>query len=190
MRKSLWIISVIALFALIGCQKQEAAFQPDTFSDKDKCIVNLQNNKTLCYGDSRADVEAILQDGGDNGRPLVLYSSGVRVAYRDDIAVGFQLIEGSEGKYETARGARVGMSKAEVMELYGFKYAHEATPNNLDYAYDMKKGEFVDKTQVFSGDVQLKREQIFLVDAMFDGNKDGAASLIGLVDQKMAIFME
>ncbi|SFS73176.1 hypothetical protein [Paenibacillus sp. BC26] len=119
-----------------------------------------------------------------------MYPSGVRVAYRGDVAVGFQLMEGSEGVYQTARGARIGMSKADIMNLYGFNYAYEATPNNLDYAYDMKTGKFVDKMQVFSAAVQQKREQIFLVSAMFDGNKGGAASQIGLIDQKMAIFLE
>lgn len=129
-------------------------------------------------------------ENGDSGHPLVMYPSGVRVAYRGDVAVGFQLMEGSEGVYQTARGARIGMSKADIMNLYGFNYAYEATPNNLDYAYDMKTGKFVDKMQVFSAAVQQKREQIFLVSAMFDGNKGGAASQIGLIDQKMAIFLE
>ncbi|WP_018759927.1 hypothetical protein [Paenibacillus terrigena] len=190
MRINLWMISVIELFAISGCRGQKTSFQADTFSDKDKCIVSIQNSKALCYGDSRADIEAIIQDGGDSGHPFVIYHSGVRVAYRGDVAVGFQLLEGSEDVYQTARGARVGMSKAEVMNLYGHKYAYEATPNNLDYAYDMKTGKFVEKTQVFSGAVQEKREQIFLVSAMFDGNQGGAASQIGLIDQKMAIFLE
>ncbi|MFD2379733.1 hypothetical protein ACFSWD_01625 [Paenibacillus xanthanilyticus] len=184
------MISVIALLAISGCGAEKTLFQADTFSDKDKCIVTIQNNKSLCYGDSRKDIEAIIQEDGDSGHPFVMYPSGVRVAYRGDVAVGLQLLEGSEGVYQTARGAHVGMSKAEVMNLYGLNYAYEATPNNLDYAYDMKTGKFVDKTHVFSAAVQLKREQIFLVSAMFDGNKGGAASQIGLIDQKMAIFLE
>lgn len=114
----------------------------------------------------------------------------MRVAYRGDVAVGFQLMEGSEGVYQTARDARVGMSKADVMKLYGHNYSYEATQNNLDYACDMKTGKFVDKAQVFSVAVQQKREEIFLVYAMFDGNKGGVASQIGLIDQKMAIFLE
>lgn len=190
-RKNLWMFSVIALFVISGCGgAQKTSFQADIFSDKDKCIVSIQNSKTLCYGDSRADIEAIIQDGGDSGHPLVMYHSGLRVAYRGDVAVGFQLFEGSEEVYQTARGARVGMSKAEIMNLYGLKYAYEATPNNLDYAYDMKTGKFVEKTQVFSVEVQLKREQIFFVSAMFDGNQGDASSQIGLIDQKMAIFLE
>jgi len=54
----------------------------------------------------------------------------------------------------------------------------------------MKAGKFVDKMQVFSVAVQEKREQIFLVCAMFDSNQGGAASQIGLIDQKMALFLE
>ena len=190
MRKNFWVICVIVLFAISGCGGKVTSFQEDAFSDEDKCIVSIQDSKTLCYGDSRADIEAIFQDSGDSGHPLVMYNSGVRVAYRGDVAVGFQLFEGSEELYQTARGARVGMSKAEVMNLYGHKYAHEATPNNLDYAYDMEMGKFIEKMQVFSVEVQEKREQIFLIYGMFDGNNGGAASQIGLIDQKMAIFLE
>lgn len=190
MRKNLWIISVIALFAISGCGEQKTSFQADTFSDRDKCIVSIQNSKNLCYGDSRADIEAIIQDGGDSGHPIVRYHSGLRVAYRGDVAVGFHLIEGSEEVYQTARGARVGLSKAEVMNLYGFKYAYEETPHHLDYAYDLKTGKFVEKTQIYSTEVQLKREQIFRVSAMFDGNQGGVSSDIALMDQKMLIFLE
>ena len=197
MRKNLWVISVIALLAISGCGGQKTSFQVDTFSDKDKCIVSIQNGKNLCYGDSRADIEAIIQDGGDNEHPIVRYHSGLRVAYRDDVVVGIQLLAGSEDVYQTARGARVGMSQDEITNLYGLKYAYKDTtdgemPHLLIYAYDMKTGEFIEKTQVektqeFSTEVQLKREQIFFVHALFDGKQGGASSLIGIVDQKMAL---
>ncbi|QHT59205.1 hypothetical protein GXP70_03960 [Paenibacillus lycopersici] len=189
-RRNLGIIGAIALFAISGCRGQTTSFQADAFLEKDKCIVSIEANKTLCYGDSRAAVEAVVGGDGDNGKPIAGYDSGVRVAYRGDAAVGFLLGEGSEGVYRTARGARVGMSKDEVMNLYGRQYAYEATPYNLDYAYDTKAGQFVDKTKANSNEIQLERERIFLISALFDGNKGGAASQIDLIDQKMAIFFE
>ncbi|MFD0618493.1 lipoprotein, partial [Paenibacillus sp. GCM10027629] len=76
-RINLWMISVITLFAISGCQGQKTSFKADTFSDKDKYIVSIQNSKALCYGDLRANIESIIQDGGDSGHPFVMYHSGV-----------------------------------------------------------------------------------------------------------------
>lgn len=190
MRNYLWIISVIALFAISGCGGQVSSFQEDTFSDIDKCIVSIQNSKALCYGDSKADIEEIIQSTGESWHTFVMYPSGLRVAYRDDVAVGFQLFKGSEKVYQTARGARIGMSKDEIMHLYGSKYAHEATSNHLDYAYDMETGKFVEKSLLFSTEVQMKRKKIFLISAMFDADQGDTHSQITIMDQKMAIFLE
>lgn len=190
MRNFLWIISVIALFAISGCGGQVSSFQEDTFSDKDKCIVIIQNSKALCYGDSKADIEKIIQSTGESWHTFVMYPSGLRVAYRDDVAVGFQLSKDSKEVYQTARGAYIGMSKDEMMQLYGSKYAHEATANHLDYAYDMEEEKFVDKSLFLSTEVQLKREKIFMISAMFDGDQNDTYSQIMLMDQKMAVFLE
>ncbi len=184
------LAGAFVLLAVSGCSGDSSSFKAETFSDKDMCIERIQDHKPLCYGAARAEVEKVLTGGEEGGATRVLYDSGVFVYYRGDAVVGFALIEGSEDVYETARGARIGMSKKELMDLYGRKYAYEGTEYNLDYAYDSKTGKLVDKTKVYSGPIQQKKEQIYRMSAMFDGNNGGGASFIGLLDQKMALFME
>ncbi|RED55767.1 hypothetical protein [Cohnella lupini] len=165
-------------------------FQADTFSKEDMCITRVDDNKSLCYGDARSDIEKALGSGSQAQTNSINYKSGVTVFYRDNKVVGFALSEGSQDIYKTARGAQIGMTKEEVKSLYGQRFAYEPMEFNLDYAYDTMTGTLVEKEEVYSSKLQQLREQIFLTSVMFDGNNNGAASFIGLIDQKMALFLE
>lgn len=187
---------VIIMLMVSGCEDSKdttaAAFEADSFSKADMCITRIADNHSLCYGDPKSDIEKTLGDATETVIASVSasYASGVSVFYRDDKAVGFTLREGSQGVYQSARGAQIGMSKSEMMSLYGSKYAHEISEINLDYAYDTKTGEMVEKDEFMSREQQMLKEQIFFVSIMFNGNDSGVASSIQLVDQKMAIFLE
>ncbi|MFD0715416.1 hypothetical protein [Paenibacillus sp. GCM10027626] len=172
-----------------GCSKSESSFEPNTFSNQDMCIVKKNDKQAaICYGMTRAKAEEIAGIEMDSQVAVFSnYSSGLKIFYRDNAVAGVALVEGSEGAYETARGAELGMSRSEIMKLYGEEYAITETERNLDYAYDTTANKFSNKTEA-GGKSQGESQSIYLFSSFYSGEEQKAETLF-LIDRKMAVFM-
>ncbi|RXZ84627.1 hypothetical protein EBB07_01005 [Paenibacillaceae bacterium] len=178
-------ILAAALFTvLIGCGGA-SSFKPDTFSDKDMCIVKVDNEKAkVCYGMSRSEVEKILGNGREGNLHIYTeYDVGVNLMYRDDIARGVMLNEESEGIYKTARGVKVGQTKDDVKSLHGSKYAIDLAENSMEYYYDNKDNKFL-------GVVSLEDktpESLVNTSVLTVWVEDGKIARVWLADRKMLV---
>jgi len=191
MKKGFVIAALLCLLIAAGCssgsESTADSFEVDTFSDKDRCMRKKEDSKAeVCYGMDRADAEKVVGDPDDENGIFTNYDSGVKLFYRDQKVVGIGLLEGSQGKYETARGAEVGVSFDTVKQLYGEKYAIQISERNLDYAYDTATKKFLSEVESGSKN-QLESEPIHLFSMML-GNDDNVSMLL-LIDRKMAVFM-
>lgn len=83
MRKTLLV--VLFLFVLTAC-----ADSKDGVTTKDLAIQKVNDHKAIVeYGMSRADAEEVLGKGEDKDiANSVMYSSGVRIMYREDKVAG------------------------------------------------------------------------------------------------------
>lgn len=180
-------VSLIVLFIVTGCgNESEAKFKPDTFSEKDLCIVKIDDeSEKVCYGDLRSDVEKILKNG-KTILPFVHYDFGVSVAYREDMVASIGLREESMSVYQTARGIRIGASKDEIKKQYGEKHAFEASKNNLDYFYNSETKSFLaDESSLDAPQSQDEMAKTYMFSAMFE---NGSSRSIMLLDRKMAHY--
>lgn len=183
------LTATLLLLVLAGCSSGNDAadkMEPDTFSKQDMAIYKVDNSKErVSYGMSRKDAEKVLGTGNEGIPNSYTYDSGVSVLYRDDKAVGITLQGESQGAYRTARGAEVGMTKANITELYGEKYAIDKVETNLDYYYDTEAEQFLDEAALQQkpvSDEALRARH--LVSTAYDG--DGNAMLILLLDAQAA----
>ncbi|RXZ84561.1 hypothetical protein EBB07_00660 [Paenibacillaceae bacterium] len=181
------ILAAALFIVLLGCGSA-SSFKPDTFSDKDMCIVKVDDEKVkVCYGMSRTDVEKILGKGkeGENLRIYTEYDFGVNLMYRDDIARGLMLQEGSESVYTTARGVKVGQTKEDVKSLHGSKYAIDIAENSMEYYYDNKDNKFL-------GAVSLEDhtpESLEKTSMLSVGVQGGKITRLWLADRKMLVLL-
>lgn len=91
---------------------------------------------------ARSVVEKILGNGQKGEFKSIEYDFAVSIFYRNDIVASVTLEQGSQSKYKTSRGAEIGMTKADIKNLYGEKYVVENGERNLDYFYDTVTGKF------------------------------------------------
>jgi outer membrane protein assembly factor BamE (lipoprotein component of BamABCDE complex) len=179
------IAVLILLLIVIGCSAG-GHFKADTFSKDDMCIVQSDGGKDkICYGMARSDVEKILGTGQQGSFKSIEYDPGVSIFYRNDVVAGVTLEQGSQSKYKTSRGAEIGMTKADIMKLYGEKYAVEHGERNLDYIYNSATDKFLDS-------VSLNKEEsvnAYIFSVILDSTAV-SADRITLLDMRMAVFFE
>lgn len=187
------LAAAVLLFVLAGCSSHSeggtskaAAMEPDTFTEQDMAICKVDNSKErVSYGMSRKDAEKVLGAGNEGLPNSYTYDSGVSVLYREDKAVAITLRQETQGIYRTARGAEAGMTKAEIKELYGEKYAVEGNESYLDYYYDTEKEQLVEgsvkELNSLAGEDLIARQ---LVSTAYD--EEGNAMLISLLDGQAA----
>ncbi|TYA10950.1 hypothetical protein FRY98_24590 [Paenibacillus faecis] len=175
---------VIALL-LTGCGGGSS------FSADNLAIRKINDKKQVVrYGMTRTDAEKVLgvgekQGDGVGARNSYNYESGVVIAYRDDKVVVILLNEGSSDVYETSKGARVGMLKGEIEEMYGENYLKETNERNLDYIYDSVNKKFI----VDSGSMKdLKADnKTYMISSTF--NSDGYAETVMLLDREFGVYL-
>lgn len=177
MRKT--VLVLLFLFVLTACANSK-----DGVTTKHLAIQKVNDHKAIVeYGMSRAEAEEVLGKGEEKDiANSVMYSSGVRIMYREDTVAGISLGEESKDAYETVGGFKVGMSKDDFKKIYGEQYLKDME-RNLDYAYDsINKRYLQEKEWVAKAEDDTK---IYVISAMFNGK--GAADGIVLVDKRMAI---
>ncbi|GIP32672.1 hypothetical protein [Paenibacillus sp. J2TS4] len=188
MKIGLHLLILLVLVISVGCGKSAGSFEADTFSDKDMCIRKKEDlNAVICYGMSRAKAEEVAGSETGSNMGIADYPDGVRIFYRDDTVAGMALFEGSQGIYQTARGAELGMLLDDIKKLYGEKYKLDTGERNLDYAYDTATQKFLSTAEA-GMKTQGESQSIYLFSGLFKGEDHTAESLF-LVDRKMAIFM-
>lgn len=182
--KHLFILGLMILLVLSGCS-QAKKFEPDNFSKDDLAIIKEDDSKfKLSYGMSRTDVEKLLGNAKEDSMNSRIsnYDFGVKVMYREDSVAGIMLTEDSKEIYQTARGASVGMTKEQIKEVYGSKYA--LGDHNIDYIYDSKNDRFIESP----GSKEAEDlEQIYSMSAMV---VDGEVNSIFLMDYRMGTRMD
>lgn len=175
------IILAVVLVLLAGCGSGDGSFSKD-----DLCIVKIESDQKVCYGDSRSDAENVVGKGESNVFGWFKYADGVSLGYRDDKVVMLTLEGESQGAYKTVKGASIGDSKVDIMKIYG-EYAIELGEKNLDYIYDSINETYLDEGP--EGVTAEEREAIYhVLSALFDS--DGYASTIMILDNRMATFLE
>ncbi|ETT63472.1 hypothetical protein C173_24292 [Paenibacillus sp. FSL R7-277] len=179
MRKT--VLVMLFLFVLTAC-----ADSKDGVTTKDLAIQKVNDHKAVVeYGMSRAEAEEVLGKGEDKDiANSVMYSSGVRIMYREDKVAGITLAEESKDTYKTTGGFKIGMSKDDFKQIYGDQYLKEME-RNLDYAYDATNKRYLqEKEWVAKAEDDTK---IYVISAMFNGK--GEADAVVLVDKRMAITL-
>ncbi|GGG03276.1 hypothetical protein GCM10010912_54960 [Paenibacillus albidus] len=148
---------VILIMLLSGCMNK-----PKALHEQDLCLMDTQNeNQKICYGMSRAEIEAIVGAGTvqettfapDKDGTLVSYEDNLGIFYKDDRAKDLsvldqntleQLAQGKlvieKGRYKTERGAALGMKESEIAELYGEDYVKDST---FIYIYDSARKAYI-----------------------------------------------
>ncbi|WP_223066420.1 hypothetical protein [Paenibacillus caui] len=183
MKKYMLYLTFIVTIILSACSNID--FKPDTFSQDDMGIVQIDSGNKVIYGMSRTEAEDILGTGDKSALGMIDYKSGVSVFYRDDSVAGIALREHSNGHYKTTRGAEIKMLKGKIKKMYGEKHAIDQTPLNLDYAYDSKEGKFLNKISPKSED---DAKSTYVISAIF--NSDGYAERIMILDSEFAIYLK
>ncbi|WP_341186322.1 hypothetical protein [Paenibacillus sp. FSL H7-0756] len=167
------------MFVLTAC-----ADSKDGVTTKDLAIQKVNDHKAMVeYGMSRAEAEEVLGKGEDKDiANSIMYSSGVRIMYREDKVAGITLAEESKDTYETTGGFKIGMSKDDFKQIYGDQYLTDME-RNLDYAYDsINKRYLHDKEWAAKAEDDTK---IYVISGLFNGK--GEADGVVLVDKRMAI---
>lgn len=183
-------ISAILILLLIvtGCSNGEH-FKADTFLKDDMCIVHSDGDKgKICYGMARSVVEKILGNGQKGDFNSIEYDFGVSIFYRNDIVAGVTLEQGSQSKYKTSRGAEIGMTKADIKNLFGEKYAVENGERNLDYFYDTVTGKF-SENMLSQRQTQEESVNTYIFSVIFDSTAVSADRIM-LLDMRMAVYFE
>lgn len=186
MRLKYQFLIMVVLIILGGCS-QANKFEPDSFSKDDLAIIKEDDPKfKLSYGMSKTDVEKLLgkakEDDSTNFR-IFSYDFGVTIMYREDMVAAIMLSDDSKEIYQTARGASVGMTKEQIKEVYGSKYAVGDHDYNINYIYDSKNDRFIES----SGSKEPEDlEQIYSMSAKV---VDGEVDSIFLMDYRIGTLM-
>lgn len=189
-----YMLSIVILALLMGCSSE---FKPDTLSMNDIAIIKVDGNKKVFHGMERSQAENILGRGIEGDFKQINYDFGVSIRYRveeskKETVAMILLDEKSKGVYKTGRGAAIGDSREDLLELYGDKYPVPTlnVETDFSYVYDLE-------SKVFLGEVSLKnspdpnksdelRNQIG-VDLLF--GKENNLNRVFLYDRKMAMYL-
>ncbi|AIQ29390.1 hypothetical protein P40081_15465 [Paenibacillus sp. FSL P4-0081] len=175
MKKSL--LTLLFLAFLTACGSSKSGINED-----DLAIVKVDNEKEIVkYGMSQEEAEKILGTGKKT-TTFSTYSSGISIMYRDGAVVCIFIDEESKGKYKTIQGAEVGMSKKELIDLYGETGAFSLSEIQLDYVYDSTNKKYLTIDEQSSNN-DLKSYQVSVRFKM-----DGGARLISLLDRQSAML--
>ncbi|WP_037284415.1 hypothetical protein [Saccharibacillus sacchari] len=189
--KRIGLLAGAFLLSVTGCGSEEASFEPNVFSEKDMCVVKAENSKSrICYGDSREEAEAVAGNAGEEVTPNhVSYEKGIRVFYRNDQVAAIELLEGSAEQYRTARGAKVGMPREEMIQLYGDQHMDSPGSGFLDYFYDSENKKLLtDPMKDLPPGSQEDAEKIHLVSTKLDA--DEHAEYMMIMDRRWAMYMD
>lgn len=176
------IAFTITFIMMVGCSSGV-----DSYSQDDMCIVHIESDQKVCYGDSRSDAEEIVGRGERDDFGWFKYADGVSLGYRDDKVVMMTLYKESQGIYATARGSSVGDLKDDIMKMYGKENAIDLAEKNLDYIYDKNTGKYLDRGPE-SASIEERENIYHVISAMLDD--DGYAYVIMILDNRMATFFE
>lgn len=117
------------------------------------------------------------------------YEGGIQLFYRKDEVAAIRLTEESEGRYQTARGAKVGMPQNEMVKLYGDQYMDSPGSGFLDYFYDSENDKLLtDPTQDLPPGSPEDAEKIHLVSTKLDADEHAESILI--LDRRWAVYMD
>lgn len=189
--KRIGLLAGAFLLSVTGCGSEEASFEPNVFSEKDMCVVKAENSKSrICYGDSREEAEAVVGNAGEEVTPNhVSYEKGIRVFYRNDQVAAIELLEGSAEQYRTARGAKVGMPREEMIQLYGDQHMDSPGSGFLDYFYDSENKKLLtDPMKDLPPGSPEDAEKIHLVSTKLDA--DEHAEYMMIMDRRWAVYMD
>lgn len=134
---------IVLLFVLlVGC----GSGAKDGISVDDLAIVKVDDeSQVVKYGMSREEVESVL------GQPEEKYSSkypyGIDVKYREDKIVLLRLTEESEGSFKIFNGAKIGMTKDDVIKLYGEDNVQKSS-ESLSVYYDTEQKKYLDEKMI------------------------------------------
>lgn len=122
----------------------------------------------------------------------VSYENGVQLTYRENKVVGIDLSKESLDHYRTARGAQIGMTREEVIALYGGDYMKLGDTSNLkilDYYYDSEREQLLTEPtpELMTGTIQ-HAERFYLVSSSFGSEE--TAELISIMDRRRATSMD
>lgn len=162
------ILIFTVLLIMVGCRAGNLAqFKPDTLSKEDLCIFKTEDKKSkVCYGMKKAVAEKVLGDGQSRG--LVSYDLGVSILYREDETVAMiRLAEESGNFYTTPRGVKVGTLKDDFIKLYGEKHKIMNDGSIIEYYYNVKEKEFIEKSSLRTINSEHSID-IILVSSAFD----------------------
>ncbi|MDO3413039.1 hypothetical protein QWJ34_24965 [Saccharibacillus sp. CPCC 101409] len=190
-RKMIGVLAGIAIAFTAGCGSGELEFEPNVLTDRDMCVVKTEDAKSrICYGTSREEAEKTAGEAQETYDTSSGYADGLALFYREDRVVGIDLREESIGVYQTARGAKVGMSRDELIGLYGDQYLKVPNQDQLavNYYYDTENKKLLtDVVEALQND-RDEAGKVRIVSSMLE--KDGSSKQIGIIDQKMAIYLE
>ncbi|WP_339219422.1 hypothetical protein [Paenibacillus sp. FSL H8-0332] len=170
------ILSLLFLAVITACGSSSG------INADDLAIVKVDSEKEIVkYGMSQEDAEKILGPGKKT-TTFSTYSSGISIMYRDGAVVCIFIDEESKGKYKTIQGAEVGMSKQELINLYGESGALSLSEIQLDYIYDSTNKKYLTIDEQSSNN-DLKSYQVSVRFKM-----DGGARVISLLDRQSAML--
>lgn len=179
---------LISLLFLIGCSAGDQ-FKVDTFSKEDMCIIPSDGGKDkICYGMARSDVEKSLGTGQQSNSMNVNYNSSVSIFYRNDIVAGVSLEQGSQNKYKTSRGAEIGMTKADIKQLYGTKYAVDHGELIMDYYYDSVANRLMEDESIIHRQTQEDAVNTYILSVILESSATSADRIV-LMDLRMAAYL-
>ncbi|NGZ75230.1 hypothetical protein [Saccharibacillus alkalitolerans] len=185
------LLSAACIAMTVGCGgEREEKFEPNVFSERDMCIVKAEETGSrVCYGMEREEAEkAVGALVGEEKPGGIAYEEGVRLTYRENKVVGMDLLEDSRGRYQTARGAQVGMSREELVKLYGDRYMKPESPGMLVYYYDSRTKELLTEAnpEMMKGGMD-EAQDWYTASVIL--RADDKAEFISLMDRRRAVYM-
>lgn len=171
MKRSLFALLILVILTACGSS-------PNGLKADDLAAVKAENKEALQYGMSRTDVEKILGEGEEGALSSRFreYESGITTLYRDDRIVLIYLSEDSAGVFKTKSGAEIGMTKDQIIKLYGKEHSESDSDSHYTYFYDSKNKKYLKDVKNLGDD----SENIYVVSFSF--NDDGKVKSIGLSD--------
>ncbi|WP_172195837.1 hypothetical protein [Saccharibacillus qingshengii] len=190
MKKMQVILASLLMGVTAGCGSEEK-FEPNVWAEREMCVIKVEDTEAdICYGMEREEAEQATGAVAEEDKPTgTMYADGLRVFYREGKVAAIDLTEPSRGVYRTARGAQVGMTRTELIDLYGDAYMKETGPGHLDYYYDIDAKRLLQDPQK---DLAMGSEEdlqnTHLISIQLDG--DEKAEFISVMDRRRAVRMD